>query len=228
MKRSIVLATALLVLMSGCAAPYNDAPVPKNYTYAEQTKLQAAAHWKIMADDLATSVLKNIDKSKTLYVNDTAAKSDFNEAMHAMLISALVNKGVVVVKSSATADLSIDINAKILKFTKDRGGHSVGELTALAAGVWVLRSALHTLNPMNAIRVSTIGVAGAIDAYKWYDSDNSSGEIPQNEIIVTITASDKNKYFSSISNVYYTSDADELLYRSEYRSDDYRSIPILR
>ncbi len=228
MKRSIVLATTLVILMSGCATPYAEAPIPKNYQRTEQTKLQAAAHWKIIADDLATSVLKNVDKSKIVYVNEPTAKSDFNEAMHSMLISAMVSKGIVVVKSSATANLSIDMNAKILKFTKDRGGDSAGQLTALAAGVWVLRSALRSLNPMNVIRVSTIGLAGAIDAYRFSDSENSAGETPQNEIIVTITASDKNQYFSSISNVYYTSDADELLYRSEYRSDDYRSIPILR
>ncbi|MFZ2967823.1 MAG: hypothetical protein WA080_02065 [Sulfuricurvum sp.] len=228
MKRSIVLATALVILMSGCATPYSEAPIPKNYQHTEQIKLQAGEHWKVIANDLATSVLKNIDKSKIVYLNEPSAKSDFNEAMHSMLISAMVSKGITVVKSSANANLSIDMHAKILKFTKHREGNSVGSLTALAAGVWVLRSALSSLNPMNAIRVSTIGLAAAVDGYKLSNSENSSGETPQNEIIVTITASDKNQYLSSISNVYYTSDDDELLYRSEYRSDDYRSIPILR
>jgi len=228
MKRSIVLATSLVILISGCATPYSEAPVPKNHLRTEQNKLQAAAHWKIIAEDLATSVLKNIDKSKVVYVNQPTVYSDFNEAMHSMLISAMVSKGITVVKSSATANLSIDMNAKALKFTKDRGGDSVGQLTALAAGVWVLRSVLDTLNPMNVIRTSTIGLAAAVDGYRFSDSQNSGGETPQNEIIVTITASDNKQYFSSISNVYYTSDNDELLYRSEYRSDDYRSIPILR
>ncbi len=227
MKRSIVLATALVILMSGCATPYSQAPIPKNYQHTEQLKLQAGEHWKVIANDLATSVLKNIDKSKIVYLNEPSAKSDFNEAMHSMLISAMVSKGISVVKSSANANLSIDMHAKILKFTKDRQAE-VGKWTALATGAWVLRDVFTSLNPLNALRVSTIGVTAAVEGYKFFDSDDSSGETPQNEIIVTITASDKNQYLSSISNVYYTSDDDELLYRSEYRSDDYRSIPILR
>lgn len=230
MKRSIVLASALVILMSGCAiTPYSEAPTPKNYARTDQMKVQAGEHWKIIANDLATSVLKNIDKSKIIYLNAPSVQSDFNDAMHTLLISAMVNKGITVVKSSANANLSIDMSTNVLKFTKDRDRDLVGTPTALTAGLWVLPSAVRrTLNPLNVLRTSSIGLAAAWDTYHFFDSENASGDIPQNEIIVTITASDNNQYFSSISNVYYTSDTDESLYRSGYRSDDYRSIPILR
>lgn len=206
-------------VICGCAAPYSEAPIPINYKHTQQNKIQAGEHWQIIANDLATSVAKNIDKSKTVYVNHTVDKSDFNEAMHSMLLSSLVSQGIIVMKSVKSADVSIDINAQMVEFSKSRATfrHSIGAPTALTAGVWVLREvALH-----NALETTLLAATGAVavgaDVYNWFGSKNSAGQIPQNEIIVTVTASDKNRYISSISNVYYTSDSDNSLYAAVSR-----------
>lgn len=201
-------------IIAGCAAPYSEAPKPVNYKYTEQSRIQAGEHWQIIANDLAASVAKNIDKSKAVYVNKTTDKSDFNEAMHSLLLSSLVSKGLIVVKSETSADVSINMQAQMVKFTEGRAPfrHSVGAPTALTAGVWVLREVALSNSPAVTALVATGALAVGTDLYNWFASKDSAGAIPQNEIIVTVTASDKTRYFSSISNVYYTSDSDESLY----------------
>ena len=47
-----------------------------------------------------------------------------------------------------------------------------------------------------------------------FDPKYASGETPQNEMIVTVNATDNAQYVSSVSNVYYIADSDVALYKS--------------
>jgi hypothetical protein len=83
-----------------------------NFPTSKQPKLQAAAHWNVIARDVAqqlTSGLKAKPALPALYVNQAANTTDFDRAFANQLISALVAEGFVVQKSPAGA-LVVDSN----------------------------------------------------------------------------------------------------------------------
>lgn len=53
----------------------------------------------------------------------------------------------------------------------------------------------------------------ATSGYDQFDPKYDSGETPQNEVIITVNATDNAQYVSSVSNVYYISDSDAALYK---------------
>jgi hypothetical protein len=216
MKKIMLSAIATAFIFSGCSTPYSEAPLPINYKTTEQHKLQAALHWKMIANDLAKSVAEKNGVSKTVYVNKFSEKFHFNQAFHTLLISALVNKGMHVMKTAENADVSVDITIQMIKFSKNRAPYrdSVGIPTFLTAGLWVLRDFMMNHSATSSAILTTATVAVGMDTYNWFKSKYPEGEIPQNEIIVTVSSSEQNQYVSSLSNVYYTSDTDQSLYTS--------------
>ncbi|MCM8611491.1 hypothetical protein [Accumulibacter sp.] len=57
-----------------------------------------------------------------------------------------------------------------------------------------------------------MATSGGIDIYRWNVSDWASGPTPQTEIIVTVSASDGQRYLGRVSNVYYVADRDASLH----------------
>ncbi|NOT16861.1 MAG: hypothetical protein HOP20_02185 [Sulfuriferula sp.] len=179
-------------------------PSATNFATTQQNKLQAGAHWKLIADDLAKTVAAKVSNNQSIYLNPPA-KSAFNQAFQSVLLTALVNQGVNVVKQSASADVTVDVDTQLVKFSADRQqARYAGTLTALTAGVWALHGA-------TLAGGATAGVA-LFDAYTWFHSESASGATPQNEIFVTVTTSDKNRYIGRSSSVYYIADSDQGLY----------------
>jgi len=215
--RKEYLVTCLVgLVLSGCMTPYSEAPIPTNFPHTEQSKLQAAMHWESIVNHLAKTIVEQAGDKKTIYINEPTEKTKFNKALHTLLLSALVKHGVTVAKFSAAADINMDINTQVLKFTKDRAPfrNSFGLPTALAVGAWAMSGVAAANTATTTAGVATgAGVIG-IDAYNWFESKYAAGEIPQNEIIVTVTASNNSVYFGSVSTIYYIADSDASLYAS--------------
>ncbi len=152
--------------------------------------------------------------NRKVYINEPSEKSKFNKAFHTLLLSALVKNGVTVAKFSAASDISMDINTQVIKFTKDRAPfrNSFGTPTLLTAGAWAIAGVAAANTAATTAGVATGAGAVGLDAYNWFESKYSAGEIPQNEIIVTVTASNNSIYFGSVSNIYYVADSDASLY----------------
>lgn len=183
--------------MAGCATPYSEAPIATNFSTIKQNKLQAGAHWKVIADDLAKTVTGKAGNAQSVYLNPPP-KTAFNQAFYSLLLTSLVNQGVTVAKQPAAADVTVDIETQMVKFGANRQQYNfVGAPTALAAGAW----ALHGVGPVwtaNEILGATTGLTVGFDALHWFRSEFASGATPQSEIFVTVTASDK----KSISNAH--------------------------
>ncbi len=210
MRQTSLTIALSAVLVGGCATPYSEAPLATNFATIKQNKLQAGAHWQSIADDLAKTVTGKIGAAKVIYLN-APASSAFTRAFHSQLLTALVNSGVQVAKSPADADVTVDIETQTVKFGADRTQYGfVGVPTALAAGVWVLYGVEASVT---AVGVATATAAlVAFDAVKYFRSEYASGPTPQNEIFVTVTVSDKNRYLARTSNVYYVAESDAGLY----------------
>lgn len=207
--RRIFTAFALTAALAGCATPYSEAPLATNFTTSKQPKVQAAAHWNVIANDVAkqlASSLKAKSASPVLYVNQATNKTDFDRVFSSQLISALLAEGCTVQKNPAGA-FAVDIDTQAVQFSANRPQYNyAGAATTLTAGVW----ALHNATPAG---IATAVVVGA-DAYMWFRSEFATGATPQMEIVVTASVSDSRQYLARNTSVYYVADADSGLYRA--------------
>ena len=205
-NKSIVISALSVMVLGGCAAPHSEAPLATNFPTTKQPKLQAAAHWNVIANDVAKRMAVRIEPKRALYVNQSSVKTPFDRAFSTQLISALVVEGFVVNKTAKDA-LSVDIDTQAVRFTANRPQYRhAGTATALTAGVWALRQGEAT----GAAALATAIVAA--DAYSWFRAEFATGETPQTEIIVTTSVSDSSRYLARDTNVYYVADSDSRLY----------------
>ena len=196
-----------LVVISGCATPYSEAPIATNFKSSEQLKLQAASHWITITNNIADKLIQSLpqQKNQILYVI-SKDNSSFNESVRNELITSLVQHGYLVSKIPTNA-LNVTIGTQVVKFSRDSyGPQFAGVPTLLAAGAW----------SFSAAKVSVAGGATALvaaaDAYTRFGSKYAAGEIPKTEIIVNVSVSNNQYYIARSTTAYYVSDTDAALY----------------
>ena len=205
-SKSLVITALCVPLMAGCAMPYSEAPLATNFPTSKQQKLQAAAHWNVIAGDVAKQISASLKTKPPLYVNQATIKTPFDRAFSNQLISALITEGFVVLKEPK-GTFNIDVDTQAVRFTANRPQYKhAGTATALATGIWALHQGEAT-----AGAALFAGIAAA-DAYTWFRSEFATGETPQTEIVITTSVSDKNQYVSRNTSIYYVSDSDSRLY----------------
>lgn len=207
---SAVAAAICLPLLAGCATPYSEAPLATNFPTTKQQKLQAAAHWNVIAGDVARQIAADLKEKPPLHVNPPTAKTEFNRAFGNLLVSALVAEGFSVQKTPVGAK-SVDVDTQAVRFSADRPQYEfVGKPTAVMTGLWALRDV--KLTTVARVLAAGIGAAAVYDAHAWFRSEFATGETPQTEIIVTTSVSDADRYLTRSTNVYYVADTDSGIY----------------
>ena len=211
MTRTRFAATLLcLPLFAACATPYSEAPLATNFPTNKQPKLQAAAHWNVIAGDVARQISVGLKDKRPLFVNQSSVKTAFDRAFTNDLISALVAGGHTVLKNPAGA-LSVDVDTQAVRFSPNRPQYNHGGVaTAVTAGVWALRDV--NLNTAGQVLGAAVAVGAAADAYSWFRAEFATGETPQTEIIITTSASDASQYLARSTSVYYVADTDRQMY----------------
>ncbi|UTY59255.1 hypothetical protein [Massilia sp. erpn] len=193
--------------LAGCAMPYSPVPVATNFPNTEQPKLQAAAHWDVIARHVQKNLSNELKKSspRPFYVTEPkSGASEFEQALASNLITSMVNAGHTVSLTPAGA-LKVEVKVQAVSFAANRPQYTYrGEPTALAAGIW----ALSDIDPTVGL-VSTIAAA---DAYQWFRAKFAPGVTPKTEVIVTVSVSDQYRYLARTSSAYYVADADVALY----------------
>ncbi len=201
-------AVAFAAILAGCTTSYSEAPLATNFPTTKQEKVQAAAHWNMIAKDVATQLSSKLAERRPLHVAQSPGKSAFDRAFSNQLISALVANGHTVMKQPAGA-LSVEVDTQAVSFSANRPQYRhAGTATALMTGVWALHVGEATAG---AALYATVAAA---DAYSWFRSEFATGETPQTEIIVTTSVSDGNQYLSRNTSVYYVADSDKALYEA--------------
>ncbi|MCM2288313.1 MAG: hypothetical protein NDI67_04725 [Sulfuritalea sp.] len=205
-----VAALLCLPLLAACATPYSEAPLATNFPTSKQQKLQAAAHWNVIAGDVAKQISSGLKEKRPLFVNQSLVKTAFDRAFTNDLISALVAEGYTVMKSPDGA-LSVDVDTQAVRFSPNRPQYNhTGLATAVTAGVWALRDV--SLDTAGQVLGAGVAVAAAADAYSWFRSEFASGQTPQTEIIVTTSVSDARQYLARRTSIYYVADSDSRMY----------------
>jgi hypothetical protein len=201
------------------ACPPSTAPrIPSS----EQNKLQAAAHWARIADRAADEVVASLGLGAScatapapcplVYVRPPPQPTDFARGFHSALITALLRQKVAVsLGPGDTGAISLDIDIQTIRFSANRPDGRFLPFSALYAGGWGAYGLAKNAAPA-AAGLAGLAVAGGIDIYRWNVSDWASGPTPQTELIVTVSASDGQRYLGRVSNVYYVADRDASLY----------------
>lgn len=208
------LALLCALLTAGCAVPYSPAPVATNFPSTQQAKLQAAAHWGVIAQHMAGQLAPSlkVNAKRPFYVTSQQTTA-FAKGVSSQLITALVNQGYAVVKVPDVNTLRIELDTQVVAFSPKRPQYKfAGERTALVAGAWVLTGIEHS-----AEWLVSSAIAGH-DAYSWFRSQFATGDTPKTEIIVSLSLADDNRYYARSTNVYYTVDSDRALYDAAFQS----------
>ncbi|MCL2830699.1 MAG: hypothetical protein FWD77_08195 [Betaproteobacteria bacterium] len=119
---SIVLAA---VIVAGCAS---EVPTGRRYAGSWQYKLQAAEHWRTVANDMATQItgdLRSKSINRPLYVPLDSNDFSFTGGFRELFTTALVNQGWQVVTRESEQALNVQIRYSAYLFRKDRDGHWV-------------------------------------------------------------------------------------------------------
>ena len=205
-------------LLASCATPnnpaayYPEAPISENFEPSYQKKLNASAHWEVIAGDLSTQLLSTLTKSglqeKPVYINLYSEKTPFSRAFHDFLTTHLVKKGVLVSKDKINSTI---YNYKIqpVKFESGMTTSLASNFkwTALATGLIVIRDIADSLHLNKDI--VTAGVAA--DAW-------STGGTSRLELIITTSILNRDVYIHRSSDVYYANSDDLHLYEQQTKA----------
>ena len=214
MNTNVMVLLGVLAVTTGCAI-HDGRPPVANYHPEAQHKLKSVSHWQIVADDIASQIEPVAKAEGQPVFVPTAPTTSFSKVFTSQLRSSLVRKGVRV-NSTESGALVINVNVdEVRHVTLDR--YKPGSLTALAAGVLVLREATNTLR-------STIGAGAALlvaeDAYRTFSELEKR---PSTEIVITTTAEKNAQYAIHKTDAYYIDSVDSSLF-----TDTGRQFPVVK
>ena len=209
--RFFISALLCFLLLCGCSR----IPQPEGYKYSTQHKMQAAHHWDVLALDVADQINKELIKDDLLntpvYVKKTCGKDDapckpnetsqFDEGFNDLLVTQLVRYGVPTCTQPDREALVVNYKVQAIYHQADRRTVAPGVLTALGAGIAVLRNA-----PPEVVIVAT---GAALDLANTFYVQNG-----HYEIIITTSMVSMRKYLFRTSSIYYINDEDFWQYQS--------------
>lgn len=210
----------------GCAAPrYADVPAQTRFENTKQQKLQAAEHWRSIADHFAAQLAADLNGKlgdRAVYVPLPGGEQAFVEGFRELLITSLVGRGLPVSTEAKNA-LAVDVRYAIYRFRPDRlqSTYFYGDATALAAGLWAVGGILTAdISPAAGVSAGAklLAVAAGMEGFDWLSNEvkgrgkYASGPVPRSEIVLTASVADASRIVARRSNIYYTMDEDAALY----------------
>lgn len=226
MHKRIITLLAGSVLVAGCTAPFTEAPTATNFKGSEQHKLQSAAHWQTIVNDTARQLMNTLPADKrTLYIRQSEADSKFQIAFNQKLMNQLIANGYRVMKNPGSINgLDVEVNTEYVRWTdRPKRDPIMGEMTTLTGGLWVLRNIYKHGSPGAAMMASAVSA----DVYFAANSKFAKGPRPKHELVVSVVASDNERYYANETNVYYTTEKDFRNYAEQQQLKTTR-LPVVR
>lgn len=234
MKRSLrisalVLAAGMAVL-PGCATK---APIPlaENFDLTVQPKVRSAGHWELLSNDVVTQTLASLKSAQVpantpMVVGLPANPSQFDRGFREFLITKLVQSGQTVymqpdqaaavawqtqacAATPACRDqdvLEVTYQTQVVRHDSPRPHFVPGQFTVLAAGLMAAYGL--RLEHLDAKLFATLGLAAAAD----YGASVYTGGPTNTELILTTTVSNRGRFLSRKTDVYYLENVDAPLF----------------
>ena len=205
----VVLVSCMLI---GCSFDHaNNAylpyPVAQNRPLEYQDKLQAAAHWDVLAANEAEEISVVVGTNASISFEDGLAETDFNLAYKKMLTGHLLNQGVRVLDSAGEY---------LLKFQAQIVNHSNRDALSLPAGI-VTSGTVGGLLALNAASNMTHSLIMAIPfayAEDWFLANSKEGRTPDTEVLITTELHQSNEVVESSTRIYYFNQGNESMYET--------------
>ena len=205
----VVLASSMMV---GCSFDhagnaYLPYPVAQNSPLEYQDKLQAAAHWDLLAANEAEEISVVVGKNSSISFEDGLAETDFNLAYKKMLTGHLLGQGVRVLGSAG--DYLLKYETQILH-------HSNRDALSLPAGM-VTSGTIAGLLAVNAASNWTHSAIFAIPivyAEDWFSANSKEGKTPDTEVLITTELHQSNEVVESSTRIYYFNQGNESMYET--------------
>jgi hypothetical protein len=197
-----------LFFLVGCA----QVPRPSTYPYTFQQKMQAADHWRVLANQVAEEVgtalknehsflidpvyVQNDDSTNSInapcYDRTPFKNTTFAQAFHSFLITELTNQGI---------PISEDPNSRF---------HVC----------WTIQPIVHNAHrtkPYPSIAEAVLSIPPSVFVNIWGGIE--AGSLPHSEIIITTTITDRGAIRSRNADIFYINDMDWSHYWSRSRPD---------
>jgi len=226
----------MLVFVIGCSQNpkmwRSQTPKPTTYEFSEQKKMQSAAHWNLLAEDVAGQVMAMLETrgylTQPVYMQppcgaplgpcEVHLETSFGEGFYDLLLTHLVNHGLKV-SAEEHGSLIVTNKLQVVWHNEDRRTRALrpGMLTgivSLAAGwAWVLRDAIDHIGWDGGATAAAAGAA--ITAAGIYDvaSGMFTKGMPHSEVIITTSIRDFDRYLMRKTDIYYINDADYWHYK---------------
>ena len=213
-----VLTIILLLVLAGCT--HRPIPLATSYPLTTQHKMQAAHHWDVLAEDVASRLQDTINLTfpqntikPAIHIRFTSdmERTPFHKAFHNLLRNQLVRRGMNVVTSTDYSDtLILDYDMQVLYHEDRRLTYPPpGTFSALAGGVWLVA---HGITQWEHPYAAAFPVTAAMDAYSLADM-YLPGET-NTEVIFNTSVTMAQQYIFGYSDTYYINDGDYDHYES--------------
>ncbi len=202
--KKVVNMIFVALLAAGCAT---EIPIASTHPVTTQKKIKSASHWDIIARDTAQQAVAGLVKANLaatpVTVSTQQPDSQFQAGFKTFLITRLVEAGQPVVQ--AKADVDVQFEAQVVRHPTKGSATVPGELTALVAGIGVIRNAYKWGDA-----AQTAGILGLAALADW--GAGHSTPATKTEVIVTTSVLRAGRYIARKTDVYYLDDADGSLY----------------
>lgn len=204
MNKTLLKICGLLVLIMAANGCKSQVPYPTTYDFSTQHKMQAAYHWRILANDVAQQIDEQLAVNiSSVYVERNNDFIPFENLFYDMLVEELTLLGIAVYDEQMIESPTIKYKARVLEHSDRYIRHPPGLFTALTGGVWVARE-LALYGSIEGLAFSTLGAAAAVDVLDGY----STGSLSKKEVIVNVSVLDRGAYVFSSNNIYYINEND--------------------
>jgi len=210
----IMAGTLATLALAGCehasqGNPTADYPMAEQFPQIYQSKLMAAAHWQIIADneaDMLTSRFESVPELAPHFV-DEGTPTDFETAYRNFLLAGLIDRGVMVFEDDRGMPVEYDV--QVVRFAdRDQWNFAPGAVSASTASAFVIARAVeHWSNPAALL----IPLAVGADVYNYFNADIGT---PNTEIILTTRVKNEGQLVYTHSSIYYLRTEDLALYQN--------------
>lgn len=180
---------------------------PVSFPAAPQYKLKAAAHWKLMAEDLARQIQQALSGQEKnhipVYIEEPAQPTPFERNFLPMLRASLLAQGLQVsARQDEAAVLQVQVN-KVSHVATYRAG----TLTLLGGGLLVLRD----IYTHDSSYLTNAG--GALAAIAADIAMTNHRPPPDLELILSTNVQKDKRYLASTTQIYYLQSEDQWVYQ---------------
>lgn len=202
--KTVIGAIAASLAISGCATSHSPFPRAQAPETEYQQKIQAAAHWDVLAANEADLIAGTLGSGTSISFDASSDKSDFGDAYQKMLTQHLLKNGLQVLDSGGT--YSLKYQAQVITH-KDRDKLATfGLLTGATASAFFIA---HVADKWGTPALGVIPFAVGADALSYH---NEGAPTPNTEVLMTTEVRMGNRIAQSSTRIYYFNPGDKSLY----------------